>query len=558
MSSTTIVLEGMGSICSPTGVGFRVWAPGAEKVGVVGDFQDWNDDNPLPMEPEGDGYWYGFSAEAEQGHEYKFLLENEGRRLFRIDPYAREVTHSNGNGIIYDPSSYDWTEDDYQLPPLTDLVIYECHIGTFSGDFAEAGRRLKYLKALGFNALELMPVTEFPGERSWGYNPAHIFSVETDYGGVEGLKDFIKLAHREGIGIILDLVYNHLGPDDLGLWNFDGSAESGKGGPYFYADERAKTPWGHTRPNYGSGPVRRFLRDNLMMWLTEYNIDGVRTDGTVYIRKESHDSGDLPEGWSLLQWFTEEAAALDRWRVMIAEDLQNDEWLTKTREEGGAGFHCQWDAKFCHPLREMLTSCDDSERSVSRLVEVLSPAYNGDPFQSVIFTENHDEVANGSARVVSEINWDDPDSAIAQARALLGIAIVLTAPGVPMMFQGQERMEAGYFEDDRPIDWSQDGRDAKALKTCRDFISLRSGADDRAPELRTSELQVLRAEEESGYLIVSRGSGDLLLIYNLRNNEQCIPISECREVLASTCEYEVSAENLRVEPYGALIIRGQL
>ena len=127
-----------------------------------------------------------------------------------------------------------------------------------------------------------------------------------------------------------------------------------------------------------------------------------------------------------------------------------------------------------------------------------------------------------------------------------------------MMFQGQERMEAGYFEDDRPIDWSQDGRDAKALKTCRDFISLRSGADDRAPELRTSELQVLRAEEESGYLIVSRGSGDLLLIYNLRNNEQCIPISECREVLASTCEYEVSAENLRVEPYGALIIRGQL
>lgn len=554
MNGTAIeVLDGMGALCSEKGVGFRVWAPGADRVALIGDFQDWDQEKAVDLVHESEGYWYGFVSEAREGQEYKYLLESGGNRVLRIDPYAKKITHSSGNGVIYNPASFDWSDDPYELPALTDLVIYECHLGTFAGDFEKATSRLRYLKAMGFNVIELMPVTDFPGERSWGYNPAHIFSVETSYGGVEGLKSFIKEAHSMGIGVILDLVYNHLGPDDLDLWNFDGSSEDG--GPYFYNDERARTPWGDTRPNYSSPPVRQFLRDNLLMWLTEYNIDGVRTDGTVFVRKQDGETIDLPDGWTLLQWFTEEAAGLDRWRVMIAEDLQNDEWLTKSREEGGAGFHSQWDARFCHPLREMLTSPDDEARSVHRLAELFLPAYNGDPFQSVLFTESHDEVANGSSRVVSEIDPENPDSELAQSRALLGIAIVLTAPGVPMLFQGQVRMEDGWFQDDHPLDWSGEGRDREALRICRDFISLRSGADPRAPELRTGDAQTVIADEERGLLVVRRGESDLLGLYNLRNSPVKVELAPGYEVLASTF---LMNEKFVLQPYGAALVRGSL
>ena len=549
-------LEGMGAIIGFDGVGFRVWAPSAEKVGVVGDFQEWDDEKPLALEPEGEGYWYGFSGEAKAGQEYKILIENKGNRLFRLDPYARKITHSDGNAVIYDPSSFDWSDDSYELPPLTSLVIYECHLGTFAGNFEQAASKLRYLNALGVNAIELMPVTDFPGDRSWGYNPAHIFSVETNYGGVEGLKNFIKKAHSLGIGVILDLVYNHLGPDDLDLWDFEGE---GGPGPYFYNDERAKTPWGDTRPNYSSGPVRQFLRDNLMMWLTEYNVDGVRTDGTVYVRRqEGPEGGDLADGWSLLQWFNEEVSSLPRWRVTIAEDLQNDEWLTRPVQDGGAGFNCQWDAGFCHPLREMLKSTEDADRSVGQLTEILQSCYNGDPFQSVIYTESHDEVANGSARMVTEIDAENPDSDHATARALLGIGLVLTAPGVPMLFQGQVRMEDGWFEDDQPIDWSGEGRDRKALRICQRLISLRSGVDQAAPELQTREIEVVRADEENGLLVVRRGDSDLLVFYNLHNRSPEIPLHEGFEVLARTGDGQADSGLLQISPYEVVVVRGQV
>ena len=327
MSSTKTekALEGMGSICSDHGVGFRVWAPNADQVGIVGDFQNWDHEKPLTLKAEEAGYWYGFSNEAAPGDEYKIQIINGQNRFTRLDPYARKITHSDGNSIVYDPASFSWDDDSFELPPLTDLVIYECHLGTFAGNFETAAGKLKYLKTMGFNVIELMPVTDFPGDRSWGYNPAHIFSVETNYGGVEGLKAFVKQAHSLGIGVILDVVYNHLGPDDLDLWDFDGSATDGTGGPYFYPDERAQTPWGDTRPNYSYEPVRRYLRDNLVMWLEEYNIDGIRTDGTVYVRRMDVGSDDLPHGWTLLQWLSDEVRDSNRWRVMIAEDLQNDE-----------------------------------------------------------------------------------------------------------------------------------------------------------------------------------------------------------------------------------------
>ena len=308
-------IKGMGSILHSQGVAFRLWAPHAEQVSVIGSFNDWDGDRHR-MQAEADGYWYINLAEADAGDQYRFLLSTPTGEFKRIDPYAREVTSSIGNAIVHDPS-FDWQEDDFQLAPWNELVIYELHVGTFNdqenlepqNQFAAVSERLGYLKKLGINAIQIMPVSEFAGIRSWGYNPAHIFSVEIDYGGPMAFKKFIKRAHQVGIAVILDVVYNHLGPSDLDLWQFDGWCENNRGGIYFYNDNRANTPWGETRPDYGRGEVRQYLLDNVLMWLEDYHIDGLRFDATQFIRKVD-DSGvqDLPDGWSLLQWLNSQIA----------------------------------------------------------------------------------------------------------------------------------------------------------------------------------------------------------------------------------------------------------
>lgn len=496
-------LPGMGSLVHPKGVGFRVWGANAERVEVMGDFDKWRGHD---LVHEGNGYWYGFIPKAKVGQEYLYRLSHGDTQVTRIDPYARSLTSSVGNGIIYDPEAFDWEGDQRLRMDRRDLVIYEMHLGTFAGSFAEAADRLRYLEALGINAIELMPVTEFPGDLSWGYNPAHLFAVEMSYGGPDGLKQFVKEAHRRGIAVILDVVYNHLGPDDLDLWNWDGSDPEGRG-PYFYPDDRAETPWGHTRPNYEKPEVRQFLRDNALMWLNEYHLDGLRCDATVYIRRcrAEHEGGcDLPEGWSLMQWINSELHAMEPRPITIAEDLQNNDWLTKPVEQGGSGYDAQWDHRLAGPLREMLTDPSDDARSATRLTQVLEQGYNGDAYQSVIFTESHDEVANGKARVPQEIDPENPTSFWARARSSLGAFVVLTAPGIPMIFQGQERFEDGWFRDDRPLDWSPKGRDRDILHLYHELILLRTGREPGAPGLNRHGLEIVGLDEEKGWLAYRR------------------------------------------------------
>lgn len=214
-------IKGMGAILHAGGVGFRVWAPHAERVAVIGSFNEW-DGGKHPLQAEENGYWYADVAEAGVGDQYKFLLTTEMGELSRIDPYAREVTGSVGNAVVHDPD-FDWQGDDFRLAPWNELAIYELHVGTFNdqgdddlpGKFASVSARLGHLKKLGVNAIQIMPVGEFAGDRSWGYNPAHIFSVEIAYGGPLAFKKFIKRAHQEGIAVILDVVYNHLGPSGI-------------------------------------------------------------------------------------------------------------------------------------------------------------------------------------------------------------------------------------------------------------------------------------------------------------------------------------------------------
>src|SRR5690606_13141913 len=319
---------GMGAILHSEGVAFRVWAPHAEKVSVVGTFNDWNAE-AHPMVREEHDTWYVDALGAKVEDEYRFLLLNGEQELSRIDPYAREVTSSVGNGIIYDPGAFDWEGDNFTLPPHNELVIYELHTGTFHdrdgnggepGTFHDAIAKLDHLKKLGINCIEVMPSAEFAGDYSWGYNPAHPFAVEQAYGGPDALKEFVKQAHRAGIAVVMDVVYNHFGPSDLDLWRFDGWGEGDKGGIYFYNDDRSSTPWGDTRPDYGREEVRRYILDNAMMWLEEYHCDGLRYDMTLYIRTSNR--GDLPEGWALTQRLNGAIGERYPQRITIDEYLQ--------------------------------------------------------------------------------------------------------------------------------------------------------------------------------------------------------------------------------------------
>lgn len=518
---------GMGALPFEQGVAFRVWAPHADAVFVVGDFNDW-DEQRHALVSEGNGVWYAEIAEAKVGDEYRYLIVNGDQRLSRIDPYVREVTNSVGNGIVHEPS-FDWQGDDFQLPPWNELVIYEMHIGTFRdeaggapGTFARALEGLAHLKKLGVNVLEIMPAAEFAGDFSWGYNPAHIFAVEQAYGGPQAFKEFIKAAHREGCGVILDVVYNHFGPSDLDLWRFDGWSENNLGGIYFYNDWRSKTPWGNTRPDYGRGEVRQFIRDNVMMWLEDFHLDGLRYDMTLYVRTVDGVGTDLPEGWGLTQWINQAVAEKYPGRITIAEDLQNNAWLTKDVPSGGAGFGAQWCAEFVHPIRKIMTQTDDAHRSLQDVFGALTFAYNGDPFERVIYSESHDEVANGKARVPSEIAPDDPTNYFAQKRSTLAAGLVFTGPGIPMLFQGQEFLQGGWFQDTVPLDWDLTEDYHGVLRLYRDLIRLRRNLDGRTRGLCGRSIRVFHLNEPENMLAFHRwdkhGPGDdVIVVVNLSN-----------------------------------------
>lgn len=504
-------IAGMGAIPHSGGVAFRVWAPHAQRVAVMGSFNDWYAARH-PMQAEENGYWYGDVPEARIGDQYKFLLGTARGDIPRIDPYAREVTSSVGNAVVHDPD-FDWEGDDFQLAPWNELVIYELHVGTFSdqegvnqpGKFQSVSARLGHLKKLGVNAIQIMPVGEFAGERSWGYNPAHIFSVENSYGGPLAFKQFVKRAHQEGMAVILDVVYNHLGPSDLDLWQFDGWSENDRGGIYFYNDHRAHTPWGETRPDYCRDQVRHYLRDNALMWLGEYHVDGLRFDCTQFIRTVTGtDEQQLPEGWSLLQWINSQIAEKFPGRITIAEDLQSNRWLTRDVGAGGAGFSSQWDAMFVHPIRQAVITPQDEERSLAAIRQAIVYRYNDDAFDRVIYSESHDEVANGKARVPQEVSSNDPRGWYARKRSTLAAAMVFTAPGIPMIFQGQEFLEGGWFRDTVPVDWDQRDEFHGIVCLYRDLIRLRLNHDGFTGGLCGQFTQVYHLNENSKVLAFHR------------------------------------------------------
>ena len=505
--------DGRGAIPFDGGVAFRVWAPFADTVSVIGDFNDWSA-TAHPLAAEGNGHWSADVAAAEVGSSYRYAIVNGDQTLSRIDPYARVVTSSVGNGVVYD-SHFDWGDVAFVAPSWDELVIYELHVGTFNdhigggpGTFATVLRRLDHLRNLGINVIELMPTSEFAGDFSWGYNPAYIYAVETALGGPDALKELTRAAHERGIAVILDVVYNHLGPSDLDLWRFDGWSANDKGGIYFYNDYRSQTPWGDTRPDYGRGEVRRYLADNARLWLDEFRLDGLRWDATAYIRNvhgnNDNPAGDIAEGWALMQRVNAETDQHHPWKLQIAEDLRANAWITRDVASGGAGFDAQWDSEFVHPVRGAMIVRSDAQRSMSELARAITHRYGDDAFSRVIYTESHDEVANGKARMPEEIWPGNAGSWHSRKRSTLGAALVFTAPGIPMIFQGQEFLEDAWFHDDDPIDWTKEQTYAGITTLYRDLIRLRRNWHDTTRGLRGHHASVHHMNDEAKVLAFHR------------------------------------------------------
>ncbi|MDP6539085.1 MAG: alpha-amylase family glycosyl hydrolase [Planctomycetota bacterium] len=511
------------------GFSFRTWAPNADGAFLVGDFNGWSD-TATPMTSEGDGNFSVDVRELSAGSRYRYVLHNASQELWRNDPRAREVTSSVGDSIAVDPGAFDWGGGSFEMPAWNDIVLYELHVGTFNehvaglpAGFAEAIDRLPYLADLGVNAIELMPVCEFPGDFSWGYNYSHPFAVEQAYGGLDDLKLFVRACHESGIAVLGDVLYNHWGPSDMDLWRYDGWSTGPWGGIYFYNDScNGPTPWGDTRPDFGRGEVRQYIRDNVMMWLEECRFDGLRLDSTSNIRMGN--CGDIPEGWSLLQWCNDEVDGSQPWKLMVAEDMYDapNEWITKDTGAGGAGFDMQWDAMFVHPVRAAVETVWDDDRDMWAVRNAITQHYNGDAFQRVIYTESHDEVANGRQRVPEEIWPGNADSWYSKKRSTLASTLVLTSPGVPMLFMGQEFLEDGWFHDDDPLDWDRLALFPGIHSLYRDLIHLRRDFWGTTRGLKGQHTNVHHVNDSNKMIAFHRwdqgGAGDdVIVVCNFRD-----------------------------------------
>jgi len=512
---------GMGAMPYSGGTTFRVWAPGASRVFVAGDWNGWSD-SANELGNEFNGNFSGDIAGANRWQKYKYVIYTPwGERIWKSDPRAGRVENSSGSSIIHDPSFYYWNTPNFQTPPWNEQVIYEMHVGTFydspgggPGNWQSAKAKLDHLQALGVNMVEVMPIAEFPGDFSWGYNPAFPFAPETAHGTPEDMKSFIDEAHARGIGVIIDVVHNHWGPNDVPMWCFTGDC-LGNGGHYFYTDWRAGTPWGNTRPDYGRNEVRDYIKDTVLMWLHEYRADGIRWDATKYIRT-TDGSTSLNDGYTLLQYVNNSVDGDQAWKMMIAEDFGGGDSITKPTSQGGAGFDAQWAGEFVHPIRDAIITGSDSSRDMNAVAAAIGQKFNGQALRRVIYTESHDEVANGKTRVPEAIWPGNAGNWYARKRSTLGAALVMTSPGVPLIFQGQEMLEDGWCSDGDPLDWAKASTYGGIVTMYRDLIRLRRNWFNNTRGLRGDSVNVYHVNNTNKVIAFHRwqngGAGDDVVV----------------------------------------------
>ncbi|HEY3355757.1 MAG TPA: malto-oligosyltrehalose trehalohydrolase [Polyangia bacterium] len=438
---------GRGATALPDGgTRFSVWAPRATSVAVKLVSEGGR---LVPLARKGDGVHEGVIAQVGPGADYAYVLDGDRERPDPVSRWQPQGVH--GPSRVVDPRAFRWTDDAWRGLPVEALVLYELHVGTFTpeGTFDAVIGKLPYLRLLGVNAIAVMPVAEFPGGRNWGYDGAHLYAPQSTYGGPEGLRRLVDACHAQGLALVLDVVYNHLGPEGTYLAEF---------GPYF--TDRYRSPWGDA-VNYDgpdSDEVRRYVIDNALYWQTELHVDGLRLDAVHGI----YDLGARHVLEALAAACHAQADLTGRPLHVIAESDLNDVRVIRPVAQGGYGVDAQWLDDFHHALHVVLTGrrhgyLNDFGR-LEDLAKALREGYVYDGRYSgyrrrthgnssadrpgrqlVAFTQNHDQVANaaGGARLGALVGLEQEK---------LAAAVLLAAPYVPMLFMGQEWGEEAPFQ----------------------------------------------------------------------------------------------------------------
>jgi 1,4-alpha-glucan branching enzyme len=530
----------LGATPGPAGVAFRVWAPDATAVWVRGSWDQWSSPG-TPLAPAAGGTYAATVSAASVGDEYEYLIAN-GQTLplfHRADPRSRLVTKDAGvfgNSVVVNPGAYTF-QNAFTPPAPSHAVLYELHVQTFDGSpgtgtWATATAKLDYLKALGIDLIEVLPVAEVPESYSWGYDPSFPYATEPSAGSPEDLKRFIDSCHGRGIGVVIDTVHNHYGPD-LGrsLWQFDG-ASFDAGGIYFYTDWRYSTAFG-PRPDYGRQEIRDYIVENAQMWLGEFHADGLRWDSVVNMRlgQDNGTTQPIDNGIPLLQAATTAAHAIAPGSLQIAEDLQNYDLITDGVATGGAGFDSQWDPTFYSSVRAALVAVSDADRDMNAVAAAVSHSYSGVSTARVALTEDHDLASpqNGGQRLAAAIcnNLDPSCLVYAEKRTVLGGVLVLTSPGIPMLFQGQEFVESVPFPFGAGvgIDWTKATTYSGIVQLYTNLIALRRNTSGTTRGLSGPSLNVFHVDNGAKLVAYHRwdqgGVGDdVVVVLNFGNAVQ--------------------------------------
>lgn len=530
---------------------FRVWAPFVEAVSVR-----INGGAPIPLAKEAghpasdDTIWVGKATNVRAGAKYRYVIRRDGQTREFADPRALALTGSKADAesVLVAPLP---AQPPFSAPRFNEMVIYELHLGTFHRssrtgrfDFAGAIEQLDHLKSLGVNVVEVMPIHEnierqdnTPTDYNWGYDPVQLFAVERSYGAPRSFWEFVKQCHDRKIAVVLDVVYNHLFQDNR-LNDFGGfDAPNLQNGIFFYGDARLDTGFG-PRPDYGRPQVRDYIRENALMWLRTYGVDGLRWDSTINIRAFEDGRRQIPDGARVLRESNDayrNTLPREPGKLSVAEDLQGAAELVTPTGQGGLGFNSQWDDQLFFALRRAVTAVRDEERNLGDISAALQRRFGDDVFRRVIYTENHDKVGHpgGSSdgkpevRLPRLIDQGDPESVFAKKRSTLAAAILLTAPGIPLLFQGQEMLETRPFEFEKatPVDWQRVTRFSGIVQMYRDLIALRRNLSGKTRGLTRQGVNVFHRDEQNKTLAYHRfgdgGAGDdVIIVVNLSNSRR--------------------------------------
>jgi maltooligosyltrehalose trehalohydrolase len=575
---------------------FRVWAPLPKRVEIqVGE-------KPFPMTASADGWWKAEVSSAQPGDDYGFVLDGEGPF-----PDPRSPAQPRGvDGLSHLPAEgkFNWTDEAFRAPPLSVALIYELHVGTFTpaGTFLSVIEKLDHLVSVGVTHVELMPVVEFSGDYGWGYDGVDLFAPHHIYGTPNDLRTLVNACHARGLAVILDVVYNHLGPAGNYL---------GKYGPYF--TKKFATFWGQGINFDGpdSGEVRRFFCDNALTWLHDFHFDGLRLDAV-------HGIIDTSATHFLEQLKVEVedlSARLTRPLILIPESDLNDPRLLWPRARGGYQLDAQWSDDFHHALHTVLTGEKNGYYSdfgkLEQLAKALRCAFvydgvfsehrrrvHGRPaeglkgHQFLAYLQNHDQVGNRA-------QGDRAGQLMSPGRLKIGAALVLTSPFTPMLFQGEE-WGAGtpfcYFTDfhepqlakavsegrcqefavfgwkpedtadpqvrstflNSILNWKELLRPphAEILEWHRQLIQLRR----TEPSLADGEMKSVQThfDEAHRWLVVQRGP--ITVAVNLSDQRQVVPVDASHEqlVLASETHLHLSAGRVDLPSDSVAILKQKL